>query len=219
MSIIDQSKKYWISYIRRYDSQKFIDKTFEEIEFLNDKISQYHIEEREYLDRIKYLEKKLDIEKNKGIYGENPKVMTLFIKVITLEDKTIQKYIPILHYSIKTNEYKESKFIFVTANEYETVVFERRYYNHIYYKIEGVHKEILELQDNQMIVFFYTWKEVKKMHVNVLNIILGVIFFVLMSIAEVVHYFAKKDMELSDLLKKLGLYALVGVFITLFTTL
>ena len=91
MSIIDQSKKYWISYIRRYDSQKFIDKTFEEIEFLNDKISQYHIEEREYLDRIKYLEKKLDIEKNKGIYGENPKVMTLFIKVITLEGKTIQK--------------------------------------------------------------------------------------------------------------------------------
>ena len=88
MSIIDQSKKYWISYIRRYDSQKFIDKTFEEIEFLNDKISQYHIEEREYLDRIKYLEKKLDIEKNKGIYGENPKVMTLFIKVITLEDKS-----------------------------------------------------------------------------------------------------------------------------------
>ena len=138
MSIIEQSKKYWISYIRRYDSQKFIDKTFEEIEFLNDKISQYHIEEREYLDRIKYLEKKF-------IYGENPKVMTLFIKVITLEDKTIQKYIPILHYSIKTNEYKESKFIFITANEYETVVFERRYYNHIYYKIEGVHKEILEL--------------------------------------------------------------------------
>lgn len=91
MSIIDQSKKYWISYIRRYDSQKFIDKTFEEIEFLNDKISQYHIEEREYLDRIKYLEKKLDIKKNKGIYGENPKVMTLFIKVITLEGKTIQK--------------------------------------------------------------------------------------------------------------------------------
>ena len=31
--------------------------------------------------------------------------MTLFIKVITLEDKTIQKYIPILHYSFKTNEY------------------------------------------------------------------------------------------------------------------
>lgn len=50
MSIIDQSKKYWKSYIRRYDSQKFIDKTFEEIEFLNDKINQYHIEEREYLD-------------------------------------------------------------------------------------------------------------------------------------------------------------------------
>ena len=24
-------KKYWLSYIRRYDSQKFIDKTFEEI--------------------------------------------------------------------------------------------------------------------------------------------------------------------------------------------
>ena len=130
MSIIDQSKKYWISYIRRYDSQKFIDKTFEEIE---------------YLDRIKYLEKKLDIEKNKRIYGENPKVMTLFIKVITLENKTIQKYIPILHYSIKTNEYNESKLIFITANEYETAVFERRYYNHIYYKIEGVHKEILEL--------------------------------------------------------------------------
>ena len=65
MSIIDKSKKYWISYIRRYDSQKFIDKTFEEIEFLNDKISQYHIEEREYLDRIKYLEKKLDIKKTK----------------------------------------------------------------------------------------------------------------------------------------------------------
>lgn len=121
MSIIDQSKKYWISYIRRYDSQKFIDKTFEEIEFLNDKISQYHIEEREYLDRIKYLEK-VRYRKNKGIYGENPKVMTLFIKVITLEDKTIQKYIPILHYSIKTNEYKESKFIFITANEYETAV-------------------------------------------------------------------------------------------------
>lgn len=57
------------------------------------------------------------------------------------------------------------------------------------------------------------------MHVKVMNIILGAIFFVLMSIAEVVHYFAKKDMELSDLLKKLGLYALVGVFITLFTTL
>lgn len=57
------------------------------------------------------------------------------------------------------------------------------------------------------------------MHVKVLNIVLGVSFFVLMSIAEVVHYFAKKDMELSDLLKKLGLYALVGVFITLFTTL
>ena len=63
MSIIDQSKKYWISYIRRYDSQKFIDKTFEEIEFLNDKISQYHIEEREYLDRIKYLEKKVRYRK------------------------------------------------------------------------------------------------------------------------------------------------------------
>ena len=44
-------------------------------------------------------------------------------EVITLENKTIQKYIPILHYSIKTNEYKESKFIFITANEYETVVF------------------------------------------------------------------------------------------------
>lgn len=101
MSIIDQSKKYWISYIRRYDSQKFIDKTFEEIEFLNDKINQYHIEEREYLDRIKYLEKKLDIEKNKRIYGENPKVITLFIKVITLEDKTIQKYIPILLFPLK----------------------------------------------------------------------------------------------------------------------
>lgn len=71
--------------------------------------------------------------------------MTLFIKVITLEGKTIQKNIPILHYSIKTNEYKESKLIFITANEYETAVFERRYYNHIYYKIEGVHEEILEL--------------------------------------------------------------------------
>lgn len=57
------------------------------------------------------------------------------------------------------------------------------------------------------------------MHVKVMNIILGAIFFVLMSSAEVVHYFAKRDMELSDLLKKLGLYALVGVFITLFTTL
>lgn len=57
------------------------------------------------------------------------------------------------------------------------------------------------------------------MHVKVTNIILGVSFFVLMSISEVVHYFTKKDMELSDLLKKLGLYALVGVFITLFTTL
>lgn len=57
------------------------------------------------------------------------------------------------------------------------------------------------------------------MHVKVMNIILGAIFFVLMSSAEVVLYFAKRDMELSDLLKKLGLYALVGVFITLFTTL
>lgn len=57
------------------------------------------------------------------------------------------------------------------------------------------------------------------MHVKVMNIILGAIFFVLMSIAEVVRYFAKRDIELSDLLKKLGLYALVGVFITLFTTL
>ena len=41
------------------------------------------------------------------------------------------------------------------------------------------------------------------MHVKVTNIILGVSFFVLMSISEVVHYFAKKDMELSDLLKKI----------------
>ena len=57
------------------------------------------------------------------------------------------------------------------------------------------------------------------MHVKVMNIILGAIFFVLMSSAEAVRYFAKRDMELSDLLKKLGLYALVGVFITLFTTL
>lgn len=57
------------------------------------------------------------------------------------------------------------------------------------------------------------------MHVKGMNMFLGVIFFVLMSIAEVVRYFAKKDMELSDLLKKLGLYALVGLFITLFTTL
>lgn len=57
------------------------------------------------------------------------------------------------------------------------------------------------------------------MHVKVMNIILGAIFFVLMSSTEVVRYFAKRDMELSDLLKKLGLYALVGVFITLFTTL
>lgn len=57
------------------------------------------------------------------------------------------------------------------------------------------------------------------MHVKVMNIILGAIFFVLMSSAEVVRYFAKRDMELSDSLKKLGLYALVGVFITLFTTL
>lgn len=57
------------------------------------------------------------------------------------------------------------------------------------------------------------------MHVKVMNIILGAIFFVLMSSAEVVRYFAKRDMELSDLLKKLGLYALVSVFITLFTTL
>ena len=33
MSIIDQSKKYWISYIRRYDLVKnLLDKTFEEIE-------------------------------------------------------------------------------------------------------------------------------------------------------------------------------------------
>lgn len=57
------------------------------------------------------------------------------------------------------------------------------------------------------------------MHVKLMNIILGAIFFVLMSSAEVVRYFAKRDMELSDLLKKLGLYALVSVFITLFTTL
>ena len=57
------------------------------------------------------------------------------------------------------------------------------------------------------------------MHVKLMNIILGAIFFVLMSSAEVVRYFAKRDMELSDLLKKLGLHALVGVFITLFTTL
>ena len=57
------------------------------------------------------------------------------------------------------------------------------------------------------------------MHVKVTNIILGVSFFVLMSISEVVQKIEKKDMELSDLLKKLGLYALVGVFITLFTTL
>lgn len=57
------------------------------------------------------------------------------------------------------------------------------------------------------------------MHVKVMNIILGAIFFVLISSAEVVRYFAKRGMELSDLLKKLGLYALVGVFITLFTTL
>lgn len=57
------------------------------------------------------------------------------------------------------------------------------------------------------------------MHVKFMNIILGIIFFALMSIAEVVRYFAKKDMELSDLLKKLGLYALGGMFITLFTTL
>ena len=63
--------------------------------------------------------------------------MTLFIKVITLEGKTIQKIF--LYFIIPL------KLIFITANEYETVVFERRYYNHIYYKIEGVHKEILEL--------------------------------------------------------------------------
>ena len=51
------------------------------------------------------------------------------------------------------------------------------------------------------------------MHVKVMNIILGAIFFVLMSSAEVVRYFAKRDMELSDLLKKLGLYAFVGSFL------
>lgn len=145
MSIVNQSKKYWIGYVKKYGLEKFLDKTYEEFNELEDIINRQDDRENKHIDKIKSLEKKLEIEKNKGIYGENPKVMTLFIKVITLEDKTIQKYIPILHYSIKTNEYKESKFIFITANEYETVVFERRYYNHIYYKIEGVHKEILEL--------------------------------------------------------------------------
>ena len=145
MSIVNQSKTYWIGYVKKYGLEKFLDKTYEEFNELEDIINQQDDRENKHIDKIKSLEKKLDIEKNKRIYGENPKVMTLFIKVITLEDKTIQKYIPILYYSIKTNEYKESKLIFITANEYETVVFERRYYNHIYYKIECVHEEILEL--------------------------------------------------------------------------
>ena len=41
------------------------------------------------------------------------------------------------------------------------------------------------------------------MHVKVTNIILGVTFFVLMSIAEVVHYFAKKDMGAFWFIKKI----------------
>ena len=65
MSIIDQSKKYWISYIRRYDSQKFIDKTFEEIEFLNDKINQYHIEEREWEMKLPEAETSLQAKHQK----------------------------------------------------------------------------------------------------------------------------------------------------------
>ena len=57
------------------------------------------------------------------------------------------------------------------------------------------------------------------MHVKVMNIILAAIFFILFSVAELIYWYNKGDKEFIDVLKRIGIYALVAVFIALFTTL
>lgn len=57
------------------------------------------------------------------------------------------------------------------------------------------------------------------MHVKVMNIIFGAIFFILLSVAELIYWYNKGDKEFIDVLKRIGIYALVAVFIALFTTL
>lgn len=56
MSIVNQSKKYWIGYVKKYGLEKFLDKTYEEFNELEDIINQQDDRENKHIDKIKSLE-------------------------------------------------------------------------------------------------------------------------------------------------------------------
>lgn len=57
MSIVNQSKKYWIGYVKKYGLEKFLDKTYEEFNELEDIINRQDDRENKHIDKIKSLEK------------------------------------------------------------------------------------------------------------------------------------------------------------------
>lgn len=57
MSIVNQSKKYWIGYVKKYGLEKFLDKTYVEFNELEDIINRQDDRENKHIDKIKSLEK------------------------------------------------------------------------------------------------------------------------------------------------------------------
>lgn len=56
------------------------------------------------------------------------------------------------------------------------------------------------------------------MHITKINVILAVIFFLMMTIPEVILFYKKQEEDKSDLFKKILLYLAVGIFICIFTS-
>ena len=54
------------------------------------------------------------------------------------------------------------------------------------------------------------------MHITKINVILAVIFFLMMTIPEVILFYKKQE-DKSDLFKKILLYLAVSIFICIFT--
>ncbi len=55
------------------------------------------------------------------------------------------------------------------------------------------------------------------MHITKINVILAVIFFLMMTIPEVILFYKKQEEDKSDLFKKILLYLAVSIFICIFT--
>lgn len=56
------------------------------------------------------------------------------------------------------------------------------------------------------------------MHIEPINIILGAVFFLIMSVAECIAYYKKQEDDISSLMKKILMYFAIGIFICIFTT-